>query len=66
MKFEGCCGKLVQMKPPGIYEGDPRKASSSGDTEAELAIVCSQARLPLVGLNCLQLSCWPRKSCGDN
>lgn len=29
-------------------------------TESELAIFCSQARLPVVGLGYIRLSCWPR------
>ena len=30
------------------------------DMESELAIFCSQARLPVVELGCIWLSCWPR------
>ena len=29
------------------------------DTESQLAISCSKAKLPAVGLGCIQLSCWP-------
>ena len=28
-----------------------------------LVIFCSQTRLPVVGLGCIQLNCWLRKSC---
>jgi hypothetical protein len=35
------------------------------DTESELAIFCSQARLQVVELGCIQLSCWPKESHED-
>lgn len=35
------------------------------DTEYELAISCSQARLQVAGLGCIYLSCWSRGSHGD-
>lgn len=36
-----------------------------GDKESELAIYCIQARLPVVGLGCIQVSCWLSRSHGD-
>ena len=60
------CKETLQRKLSKIYESDPNEDSVTGETESHSAsISCSQARLPVVGLGFIQLSCWLRASCGD-
>ena len=39
--------------------------SNNEDTESQLTISCCQARLPVVGLGYIRLSCWPRGPNGN-
>lgn len=38
-----------------------RITSTLKDEESEADTACSQARLPIVGLGGIKLSCWPRR-----
>lgn len=35
------------------------------DKESQMAICCSQARLPMLGVGCIKLNCWSGNSRGD-
>lgn len=56
---------FVFKKLPGIYEVIlVRTPSNGGHMEFQLAVSCYQAGLPVVGLGCIWLGCWPvRGSC---
>lgn len=56
---------LVQLKllePMGMILV---RTTGNGDTESEMAIFFSQARLPVVGLDCIWFSYWFSGSHGD-
>lgn len=38
------------------------RSLNKGGRESHLVISCHQTRLPVPGLACIQLCCWPRKS----
>ena len=52
---------MIQWRLPDIYVSDPNEDSlAREDTDSELSIFCSQARLTVVDLGYNQLSCWLR------